>query len=241
MEARLADAVPETRLEECLLLWLLDAAVKVDLGRGASGDELRPLLVRRTELLDQLTAELTPLHLTPREFDDFNPFDESDEGPEDAIGLFEAAMLDLALSGERPDQPLVTLDEAERLHAGDEPRRRRIYTAVAVAVTALITTLAVVICILAEAPGRVTVGLAVALLAGGSALAVLAFLRKTDTRVSTQPIIVGLLLEVALGLFLLVEGILGKVIVGDEVAALIGIGALGLPPLVQAGVERLQK
>lgn len=237
MDARLADVVPADRTEECLLLWVLGAAVELELERGASVDELRPLLTRRAELLDQLAAELTPQHLSPREFDDFHPFEDPDDGYEDALGLFEAALLDLALSGDRTNYTLVTLDESGRLHARDLTRRRHTYAKVGMAATVVMSSMALPICVLASAPARVTVGVALSLVGGGFAASLLAFLRKPDTRWSTEPLIVGLLCECALGLFLIVEGALGKAVVDDEAALLLGFGAVVVPLLLQALVK----
>jgi hypothetical protein len=241
VDARLADVVPADRTEECLLLWVLGAAVELELARDASVDELRPLLTRRAELLDQLAAELTPQHLSPREFDDFHPFEDPDDGYEDALGLFEAALLDLALSGDRPKYTLVTLEESERLRARDLTRRRHTYAKVGMAATVVLAGMALPICLLASAPGRVTVGVALSLVGGGFAASLLAFLRKTDTRWSTEPLILGLLCEFALGVFLIVEGALGKDVVQDEAALLLGFGAVVVPLLLQALVKWLQK
>jgi hypothetical protein len=241
MDPSIADASPVDRLEECVLLWLLDAATEVDIEREVDADRLRPLLTRRTTLLDRLSAELTPLHLTPREFEDFNPFDDPEEADEDAVGLFEAALLDLTLSRERPDRPLVTLEEAERLGAENARSRRHTYASLAIATTLVITAMAVAICILAAAPSRLTIGVGLALAAAGLAATVWTFLRETDTRWPSETLIVGLLLEAMLGVFLIVEGALEKVIVKDEVAALLGLGGLGLPFILQAIVARTRR
>lgn len=240
-DTRIAGVVALDRGEECLLLWLLNATVELNIEREAPDDALRPLMVRRTVLLDQLTAELTQVHLVPQEFGDFNPFDESERDDGETLNLFEATLLDLCLSGDLPQQALVTLAEVEQLGARDARRLRRSHTGAGVAAAVLVTAMAVPICILAEAPARLTIGVGLTLLALGIGLSLLVFLRQSDTAWPLQPLTVSLGLETVLGLFLITEGILDKALVDDELATIFGAAFAALPFLIQAVVTRYQK
>jgi hypothetical protein len=240
-DTRIADVVALDRGEECLLLWLLNATVELNIEREAPEDALRPLMVRRTVLLDQLTAELTKVHLVPQEFGDFDPFDESESDDGETLNLFEATLLDLCLSGDLPQQALVTLAEVEQLGARDARRLRRSHTGAGVAAAVLVTAMAVPICILAEAPARLTIGVGLTLLALGIGLSLLVFLRQSDTAWPLQPLTVSLGLETVLGLFLITEGILDKALVDDELATILGAAFAALPFLIQAVVTRYQK
>jgi hypothetical protein len=93
--------------------------------------------------------------------------------------------------------------------------------------------------LLSDAPVRLTVGVAVAVVTGGSALSLLSFLRRTRSGWPLAQLIAGLVCETGVGVFLIAEGAMGRVLVGDEVATLIGLVAAGVALLVQAVVARL--
>jgi hypothetical protein len=160
------------------------------------------------------------------------------------LGLLNAAV------GVELDRRARQLAPAEARHASrgvrnepsspvHEPRRRgRRCAAAGLGITALATAMALDACLLARAPARLAVGVVILLLALGSALSLLASLRRGETGGPLEPLIVGLLCEAGLGVLLIVEGT-WKVLVGDEVATLIGIASIGVSPMLQALVGRL--
>jgi hypothetical protein len=127
----------------------------------------------------------------------------------------------------------------DRRDAGRVRRRRRALEGAGV--TMLVVALALLVCVLADAPARLSAGTVITLLALGSALSLLIFLRRSDTGWPLQPLIVGLLSEAGLGVFLIVEGAWSSVLVGDEVAMLIGLATAGAGLILQAVVGGLQK
>jgi hypothetical protein len=108
-------------------------------------------------------------------------------------------------------------------------------------ITVLLTAFALPVCILAGAPARLTVGVVIALLGLGIGLSLLTLVRRSETRWPLEPLIVGLLCEAGFGVLLIVEGARNKVLVGDEVATLMGVAAIGVTPILQAVVGRLQR
>jgi hypothetical protein len=239
-DARAAEAVPLDRTEECLLLWLLDASVGVELARGdGSGTPAEALLRRRTELLDRLSSELTPEHLMPAVYADYNP-ELDDEVRPDGLGLFEACLLDMVLSGGRPQQALISLAEADQLAAASSRYQRRALAVVAAVVALVISGLGSAVAALARGGNaHIAVGVGFTVLCAGLVVA-LQSLRSGDTPWDTQKLMTALLGETLLGVFLIVEGA-WKVLVGDDVAAILGIAAIGLTFLLDAAAARLQK
>jgi hypothetical protein len=224
-----------------LLQWPLNAAAEVKLDRGSDTETLAPLLRRRAELLDGLAAELTPRPFGPRHYDGLDTPGDCEEAKHEQLGLFEAILLDRALSGEPPLQALVIPNELKLRLACEARERRRRFARAGVGVTALVAALTLTISVLADAPARLAIGVVIAVLALGSGLSLLAFLRSSETSWPLEPLIVGLLCETGLGVFLIVEGAQNKALVGDEVATLIGIATVGIPLILKAVVGRLQK
>jgi hypothetical protein len=224
-----------------LLQWPLNAAAEVKLDRGSDTETLAPLLRRRAELLDGLAAELTPRPFGPRHYDGLDTPGDCEEAKHEQLGLFEAILLDRALSGEPPLQALVIPNELKLRLACEARERRRRFARAGVGVAALVAALTLTISVLADAPARLAIGVVIAVLALGSGLSLLAFLRSSETSWPLEPLIVGLLCETGLGVFLIVEGAQNKALVGDEVATLIGIATVGIPLILKAVVGRLQK
>jgi hypothetical protein len=224
-----------------LLQWPLNAAAEVKLDRGSDTETLAPLLRRRAELLDGLAAELTPRPFGPRHYDGLDAPGDCEEAKHEQLGLFEAILLDRALSGEPPLQALVIPNELKLLLACEARERRRRFARAGVGVTALVAALTLTISVPADAPARLAIGAVIAVLALGSGLSLLAFLRSSETSWPLEPLIVGLLCETGLGVFLIVEGAQNKALVGDEVATLIGIATVGIPLILKAVVGRLQQ
>jgi hypothetical protein len=222
-----------------LLQWPLNAAAEVKLDRGSDTETLAPLLRRRAELLDGLAAELTPRPFGPRHYDGLDTPGDCEEAKHEQLGLFEAIMLDRALSGE---PPLLVIPNELKLRLACEAReRRRRFARAGVGVTALVAALTLTLSVLADAPARLAIGVVIAVLALGIGLSLLAFLRSSETSWPLEPLIVGLLCETGLGVFLIVEGAQNEALVGDEVATLIGIATVGIPLILKAVVGRLQK
>jgi hypothetical protein len=157
----------------------------------------------------------------------------------EAEARFEGALRDPVISDERLTEALIARRTLEQwvARARDRRRRRRALAGVAAAVVS--SAYAVPLCLLGDAPVRLTVGVAVAVLTGGSALSLLAFLRRTASGWPLSQLIAGLLCETGVGVLLIVEGAMRRVLVGDEVATLIGLAAAGVSLLVQAVVARL--
>jgi hypothetical protein len=157
----------------------------------------------------------------------------------EAEARFEGALRDRGISEERLTEALIVRRTLEQwvARASDRRRRRRALAGVAAAVVS--SAYAVPLCLLGDAPVRLTVGVAVAVLTGGSALSLLAFLRRTRSGWPLAQLIAGLVCETGVGVLLIVEGAMGRVLVGDEVATLIGLAAAGVSLLVQAVVTRL--
>jgi hypothetical protein len=236
MDHRLADASTTDRTEECILLWLLFAAIRIEADRGrADSEETRPLLRRRAELLDYLCAALAGLPLTPAPVPDFDPFTDP-EAETEGLQLFEAIMLDFALSGERPHEDLITLDEHERLDADRAKGRLRGYTGLSVAATLTFTGMAVTIAVLAHASTRLWGGIGVVLLSLGLAGS-LGFLRTLKPDWDLVGFFTGLVLDAVVGALLIVEGATGHLLFGDagaERAAYVGILLVALPFIIGA-------
>ena len=157
----------------------------------------------------------------------------------EAEARFEGARRDRGVSEERLAEALIVRRTLEQwvARASDRRRRRRALAGVAAAVAS--SAYAVPLCLLGDAPVRLIVGVAVTILTGGSALSLLAFLRRTQSGWPLAQLIAGLVCETGVGVLLIVEGAMGRVLVGDEVATLIGLAAAGVSLLVQAAVARL--
>ena len=157
----------------------------------------------------------------------------------EAEARFEEALRDRVVSEERLAEALIVRRTLEEwvARAIDRRRRRRALAGVAGAVVS--SAYAVPLCLLGDAPVRLTVGVAVAVVTGGSALSLLSFLRRTRSGWPLAQLIAGLVCETGVGVFLIAEGAMGRVLVGDEVATLIGLVAAGVALLVQAVVARL--
>ncbi len=240
VERRVADAPAVDRTEQCIMVWLLTAAVEVQMERGFGGEEdLGPFLQRRTELLDHLVAAVADEVLVPAAVADYNPFGQAEEEA-GGLHLFEAVMLDLALSGELNAQKLITLREAGRRDAASASRRQRTYAGVTALATFVVAGMAVAIAVLAHANTHLWVGSALSLAMLGFSAALL-FLRASETRWNLEYLLTTFILEFVLGLVLIAEGIHGKTFFGDDVAALVGIAGLGVPLLAQAGAARVLK
>jgi hypothetical protein len=130
---------------------------------------------------------------------------------------------------------------AELLERWSVRRRRRRRALAGVALTTAATAYAIPICLLAGAPARFTIGLAISVTASGIAVSLLAFTHQAQTRWPLVPLVAGLLCEAALGLFLMVEGALRRVLVGDELATLMGLSTVGASLLIQALVTRVRE
>ncbi|GAA1817384.1 hypothetical protein GCM10009735_59130 [Actinomadura chokoriensis] len=239
-DPQLANATPLDRSEECLLLWALTASLAAAAeGEPTDTETLEALRRRRTELLVSLTRELSTQDAHPVVYQDFDPFTEpADEPAVATLGLFEATILDLTLSGREPHQALITLAEADRLDEVRKHRRCRWYAAVATAATIIVTAMACTISVLADGSGRLTTGLAIMLLSAGSAGSLL-FLRGAAIRWNVTYLLTGLALESPLGVVLIMTGVTGKQIVDDEAALLFGLASVGAPLIIQPIVERL--
>jgi hypothetical protein len=157
----------------------------------------------------------------------------------EAEARFERALRERVVTDERLAEALIVRRTLEQCvaRASDGRCRRRALAGVAAAIVS--SAYAVPLCLLGDAPVRLTVGVAVAVLTGGSALSLLAFLRRTRSRWPLSQLIAGLMCETGVGVLLIVEGAMGHVLVGDEVATLIGLAAAGVSLLVQAVVARL--
>lgn len=238
-DARLAEPVPLDRTDECVLLWLVDAAINVEIDRGESDiNGSTALERRRSELFDRLTSSLTPEHFIPALPADYDP-EVPDEMRDDGLYLFEAALLDLVLSGDRPHQALVTIDEAHRIGAGDTRRLRRTYATAAFGLTWIITGLATAVAALAHGNAHSAVGTGLIVCSLGLMIA-LRFLRPGDVRWEVGKLMSTLLGEILVGIFLVVEGV-WKTAVADGVAVLLAIAPLSLPFLLDAAGSRLAK
>jgi hypothetical protein len=156
----------------------------------------------------------------------------------EADARFEAAV-DRAAFDDRLYEALIARGALERwiIQATHKRQQRRAEACVALAFVSSAYT--VPLCLLADAPVRLTVGIAMAILTAGSAVSALAFLRRTPTGWPLPQLIAGLLCATAVGVLLIVEGAMGRILVGDEVATLIGLAAAGVSLLIQAVVARL--
>jgi hypothetical protein len=120
-------------------------------------------------------------------------------------------------------------------------RRRRLRRARAgVGVTVVSTAYALAMCVVAGASMRLTAGVVITLAAAGTSLALLVFVPQSDTGWPLVQLTSGLLCAACFGVFLIVEGALHRVLVGDELATLLGLGAAGVSLLLQAAVTRFQ-
>ena len=236
----LADVAAVDRTEQCIMVWLLTAAVELQEHRGFGSDgELSPFLKRRAELLDRLVTSVTGEALVPDAVQDYDPFGPADDDLE-GLHLFEAVMLDLALSGERSAQELITLDEAARREERAAARRRRVYSGLAGIAGVLVAGMTFAIEALAHASRHLEAGSALMLLMLGFSAGAL-FLRGTRTRWNLELLLTGFGLEALLALVLIIEGVRRKTFFGDDVAALIGIAGIGAPFFVQPLAARLLK
>jgi hypothetical protein len=120
-------------------------------------------------------------------------------------------------------------------------RRRRRQALAATAMVAATTSYAVPICLLAGARPRLTIGVTVVCATVGLGLLLLAFVRQAETRWPLVSLVSGLLCLAGVGAFLIVEGALGRVLVGDEVATLMGLSVGGISLLLQALVTRAER
>jgi hypothetical protein len=221
--------------------WTLNAVVEVNLYRGRNAETRTSLLHRRAELLDTLAADLGSPRFASRDHRGFDQPGSSEEGEHERLGLFEAILLDRVLSGELPVQALATLNELRRVRAREVRARRRRHARAGVGSTVLVSALLLSICLLANAPARLAVGVVIVPLALGSALSLFALPYSSQTSWQLEPLIVGLLCETGVGALLIVEGIRNRVLVGDEVATLIGTATVGVPLILKAVVGRLQR
>ena len=156
----------------------------------------------------------------------------------EADARFEAA-LDRAAFDDRLYEALIARRALERWITQATHKRQRRRAEACVALAFVSSAYAVPLCLLADAPVRLTVGSAMAILTAGSALSALAFLRRTQSGWPLPQLIAGLLCATAVGVLLIVEGAMGRILVGDEVATLIGLAAAGASLLIQAVVARL--
>jgi hypothetical protein len=156
----------------------------------------------------------------------------------EADARFEAA-LDRAAFDARLYEALIVRRALARWITQATHRRQRRRAQACVALAFVSSAYTVPLCLLADAPVRLTVGLAMAILTAGSAVSALAFLRRTQTRWPLPQLIAGLLCATAVGVLLIVEGATGRLLVGDEVATLIGLATAGASLLIQAVVARL--
>jgi hypothetical protein len=156
----------------------------------------------------------------------------------DAEARLEGPLPDRVISDERLAEALIVRRTLEQWVARARNRRRRRALA-GVAAAVVSSAYAVPLCLLGDAPVRLTVGVAVAVVTGGSALSLLAFLRRTPSGWPLSQLIAGLVCETGVGVLLIVEGAMRRVLVGDEVATLIGLAAAGVSLLVQAVIARL--
>jgi hypothetical protein len=156
----------------------------------------------------------------------------------EADARVEAALRERFVSDDRLSQALMMRRTLEQWITRATHRRRRRALA-GVAVTFASSAYTVPLCLLADAPVRLTVGVAMAVLTTGSALSLLALLRRTQTGWPLPLLITGLLWGTGVGMLLIVEGAIGRAIVGDEVATLIGLAAASASLLIQAVVTRL--
>jgi hypothetical protein len=157
----------------------------------------------------------------------------------EAEARFEGALRDRLVSDERLAEALIVRRTLEQWIAHARERRCRHRALAGVAAAAVSSAYTVPLCVLGDAPVRLTVGVAVAVLTAGSALSLLVFLRRTQSAWPLAQLIAGLLCETGVGILLIVEGAMGRVLVGDEVATLIGLAAAGVSLLIQAVVARL--
>ena|SRR5438034_11631833 len=116
------------------------------------------------------------------------------------------------------------------------PNRRRSALAVL-----LVGVLVPATCLVAQAPPRLTIGATIALLALSVGVSLLVWPGSSGTALPPEPLVVGVLCEVGLGAFLTVEGALHKVLVGDEIATVIGLAAAGIPLILQGAVHWLRR
>jgi hypothetical protein len=238
---RLGQVDTQTLSERCILLWLLYAAAHIAFKRGASHDDraLGDLLVRRAGLLEHLDSQLPASLLEPESFPAYDP-DEGEAEEPSGLGLFEVATLDLALSGTRERKALITLDERSQLDRTDTKRRARTLAAAAVGVGALVAAQGAAIGILAGAETRLWVGTGIALLATAS-ISALALLARADVGALVPELIMSACGVLVVGLFLAVEGALGKQLASDEAVTIIGVLLAFLPPLILGAANRLRK
>jgi hypothetical protein len=227
----LAETSTLSRPEECVLLWLLTVAVDMAIARGAdpaTDEDLRTVVARRADIAENLAREVTAVHLEERHFDEFDPFadedDESDSGA-DGLGLFEAIMLDFALSGPREAQVLITLDEAAKLAVRLRDRRFATYRRIALVATAVQLANTITICALADANTRISIGACLILL-GSARIATLILLTLQQPPAEYVAAWIGVVLT---GALLVVDGWRATPIVDDEIAAVIGIALVLIP------------
>jgi hypothetical protein len=157
----------------------------------------------------------------------------------EADDRLEAALRDRVVIDDRASEALIARRALEQwiTHATQRRQRRRAWAGAAVAFVSSAYTVA--LCLVGHAPIRLTVGVAMVVLTAGSAVAALAFLRRAQTGWPLPQLIAGLMSATGVGIFLIVEGATGRVVVGDEVATLIGLAAAGVSLLIQAVVGRL--
>jgi hypothetical protein len=157
----------------------------------------------------------------------------------EAEARFEGALRDRVIPDERLAEALIVRRTLEHWVARASDRRRRRQALAGVAAAVVSSAYAVPLCLLGDASVRLTVGVAVAVVTGGAALSLFAFLRRTRSGWPLSQLIAGLVCETGVGVLLIVEGAMGRVLVGDEVATLIGLAAAGVSLLIQAVVARL--
>ena len=225
--------------EQCILLWLLTAAVAIQTERGfTAAEDLNPFSTRRAEVLDELAIALSGTEESPP-VHEFDPFGQPDTDF-DGLYLFEAVMLDLALSGERTSQSFISLEEADRRSEVQGRRLHFIYAGVCALATFIAAGAAVAIGVLAKADKHLWVGSAFTVAMVGLSASVL-FLNRAQARWALDLLLNGFLLEIAFGIVLIVEGARGKTFFGDDVATLLGLACLGAPFMTQAVATRLLK
>jgi hypothetical protein len=155
---------------------------------------------------------------------------------EDRLG---AALRDRVVLDDHASEALIARRALEQWITRATQRRQRRRALAGAAVAFVSSAYTVPLCVLGDAPVRLTAGVALVVLTAGSALAALVFLRRAQTGWPLPQLIAGLLCATGVGIFLIVEGVIGRVVVGDEVATLIGLAAAGVSLLIQAGVARL--
>ena len=157
----------------------------------------------------------------------------------EADARFDAAVRDRGVVDERLSEALIVRRALQQWITDATNRRQRRRARAGVGAALMSSAYSVPLCLLADASLRFTVGVAITIVTAGSAVSALAFLRRMRTGWPLPQLIAGLLCATGVGILLIVEGATGRVVVGDEVATLIGLAVAGVSLLIQAVVTRL--